>query len=445
MSSKEVLNKTEKQPKGLYFLFAIEAAERFQYYGMRAILVLFLTSSVIDFSRSDALQIYGFFIALCYLSPLFGGLIADKYIGQRRSILIGGSIMAVGEFILAGYGFIHARVALWIGLTLIVVGNGFFKSTISSVVGFMYKPNDPRLANAFGIFYMGINLGALFGALICGQLGESVAWRYGFLAAGITMLLSTLVYYFLQQRMLGDIGLTPVGRDKTKSKIKTEPLTAQDYDKLKAICVLSAGSVFFWAFFEQAGSSLVLYANDAVKIPPIFGFQIKSTVFQSINPMFILILTPIFGWIWRALRKRKHEPSIPGKFGWGLLLQGIGFIIITIGAGIYIENIETGKSLLGIFFLTGCYFFCTAGELCLSPVGLSMIRKLAPLKYTSMFMGLWFLSIFLGGLLAGQLASFYEKWELTTLFSVPAILSIIFAIAIWAMSRKIKSWMHGVE
>ncbi|MDR2058398.1 MAG: oligopeptide:H+ symporter [Dysgonamonadaceae bacterium] len=266
-------------------------------------------------------------------------------------------------------------------------------------------------------------------------LGQGIAWKYSFMAAGTVMLLSTVVYHLLQRRMLGNVGLKPVG----KSKVETKPLTAQDYDKMKAIFILTAFSVLFFAFFEQAGSSLSFFADEATELPKIFGFQFKSTFFQSVNPMFILILTPFFSWIWKTLKK--HEPSIPGKFGWGLLLQGIGFIIITIGASVYLKN---GNMPVSILYLTGCYFFSTVGELCLSPIGLSMIRKLAPVKYMSLFMGVWFLSSFLGNFLAGQLASYYEKWDLTTLFSIPAILSIIFALLMWAITKKVKTWMHGV-
>jgi POT family proton-dependent oligopeptide transporter len=220
-------------------------------------------------------------------------------------------------------------------------------------------------------------------------------------------------------------------------------LTKEDHDKIKAIFVFTFFAVFFFTFFEQAGTSLTFFANEATHLPifHIFGweFQMRASFFQSVNPVFVLILAPLFSLLWKKLGRR--EPSIPNKFGWGLFLQGIAFAVIAVGASVYL----TSGTPVSMLWLVALYFFCTSGELCLSPIGLSMVSKLAPAKYMSLLMGVWLTSSFFGNLLAGYLASFYETWVMTTLFSVPAVLSFVFALFMWIMTRKVKEWMHGVE
>jgi len=439
------MENTSKHPKGLYLLFVTEMWERFNYYGMRAILALFMTSAVIGFSKAVTSQIYGWFTAFVYLTPLLGGYLADRFIGKRRSVTIGAIVMAAGQFTLASYEIIPARIALFLGLTLIIIGNGFFKPNISSIVGELYEPNDNRRDRAFTIFYMGINLGAFIAPIVCGNLGEGIAWKYGFMAAGAGMILGLIIYLSLQNRFLGDIGLHPVNSksEKTASATADEPLTKEDKDRIKAIFTFTFFAVFFFAFFEQAGTSLTFFAKEATHLPEInlFGLttiQMRPSFFQSINPLFILILAPMFSLLWKKLGKR--EPSIPSKFGWGLMLQGIAFAVIAVGASVYLSN----RMPVNMMWLVMLYFFCTTGELCLSPIGLSMVTKLAPAKFMSLLMGVWLMSSFFGNLLAGLLASFYETWELTTLFSVPAVLSVGFAAFIWIMAKRIKIWMHGV-
>jgi POT family proton-dependent oligopeptide transporter len=435
----------QKHPKGLYLLFSVEMWERFNYYGMRAILALFMTSAVIGFSKSVTSQIYGWFTAFVYLTPLLGGFLADRFIGKRRSVTLGAVLMAAGQFMLASYDMIPPRIALFAGLMLIIIGNGFFKPNISSIVGELYGPNDDRRDRAFTIFYMGINLGALIAPFVCGYLGQGIAWKYGFIAAGTGMVLGLITYLSLQKRFLGNTGLLPIGSSDGARAVATnnEPLTKEDKDKIKAIFTFTFFAVFFFAFFEQAGTSLTYFADEATRLPEInlFGWkiQIRSSFFQSVNPLFVLILAPFFSWLWRKLGRR--EPSIPAKFGWGLLLQGIAFAVIAVGASIYLS----GKTPVSMMWLVMLYFFCTTGELCLSPIGLSMVTKLAPAKFMSLLMGVWLMSSFFGNLLAGQLASFYEKWELTTLFSIPAVLSVIFASFMWIMTKQVKMWMHGVK
>jgi amino acid/peptide transporter (Peptide:H+ symporter), bacterial len=438
-------------PKGLYMLFMVEMWERFNYYGMRALLSLFMISSVINFTKDTASKIYGMFTALVYLTPVLGGYLADRFIGKRHSITIGAILMALGQFSLASYEIINPRVALAIGLTLIIIGNGFFKPNISTIVGELYEPNDPRRDSGFTIFYMGINLGAFFAPFVCGFFGEpsdpmsvleAYKWKYGFLAAGIGMIIGLVWYLVSQKKYLGEIGLYPVTSKKSVEQTSDAPLTQEDWDKIKAIFTFVFFAVFFFAFFEQAGTSLNFFALEATKLDyTFFGHEIhlKAAFFQAVNPIFVMLLAPIFAKMWIKMGER--EPSIPTKFGFGLFLQGLGFVAIAIGASLFL----TGGQPVSAIWLILTYLFCTMGELCLSPVGLSMVTKLAPLKFLSLFMGVWLMASFFGNILAGLLASRYESWSLTTLFSVPAIGSMAFGIIMWIMTRKIQHWMHGVK
>ena len=447
-------------PKGLYMLFMVEMWERFNYYGMRALLSLFMISAVIGFSKEKASNIYGMFTALVYLTPVLGGYLADRYIGKRHSITIGAILMALGQFTLASYEFIPPVVSLAIGLTLIIIGNGFFKPNISSIVGELYEPNDVRRDAGFTIFYMGINVGAFFAPFICGYFGEPSAgmdpmaayakWKYGFMCAGIGMIVGLIWYLVSQNRYLGHIGLHPVTKnaqdedeeERAKAEAANKPLTQDEWDKIKAILTFTFFAVFFFAFFEQAGTSLNFFAAEATNLNPVLPLigqiHLKASYFQAVNPIFVVLLAPLFAKMWIKLGDK--DPSIPAKFGWGLFLQGLAFAIIAVGAAVYTSNGPV--SALWLVFM---YMFCTMGELCLSPVGLSMVTKLAPLKFMSLLMGVWLMASFFGNLLAGWLASHYESWSLTTLFSVPAVGSMLFGVIMWIMTCKIKKWMHGVH
>ena len=462
MTDAEVKHNVTKQghPKGLYMLFMVEMWERFNYYGMRALLSLFMISTVINFSKETSSKVYGMFTALVYLTPVFGGYIADRYIGKRHSITIGAILMAAGQFTLASYELINPVLALGTGLTLIIIGNGFFKPNISSIVGELYEPNDPRRDGGFTIFYMGINIGAFFAPFICGYLGEPSAgmeaalaaakWKYGFMAAGTGMIIGLVWYLVSQEKYLGHIGLYPVSKknldtdeeERAKAELANKPLSQEEWDKIKAICTFTFFAVFFFAFFEQAGTSLNFFAAEATNLTPVLPFigkiTLKASYFQAVNPIFVVLFAPIFAKLW--IRLGEKNPSIPTKFGWGLFLQGLAFAIIAVGASIYQSSGPV--SALWLIFM---YMFCTMGELCLSPVGLSMVTKLAPLKFMSLFMGIWLTASFFGNLLAGWLASHYESWSLTTLFSVPAIGSMAFGVIMWIMTKKIRYWMHGVK
>lgn len=461
MTDEEVKhNVTRKgQPKALYMLFMVEMWERFNYYGMRALLSLFMISTVIGFSKATSSKIYGMFTALVYLTPVLGGYLADRYIGKRHSITIGAILMALGQFTLASYELINPILALGAGLTLIIIGNGFFKPNISTIVGELYEPNDARRDGGFTIFYMGINVGAFFAPFICGFLGEptdpmnaleAYKWKYGFMAAGVGMVIGLVWYLVSQNKYLGHIGLHPVTKndqdedpeEKAKAEAAKKPLTQDEWDKIKAIFTFVFFAIFFFAFFEQAGTSLNFFAKEATNLTPVLPLigqiTLKASYFQAVNPIFVVLLAPLFAKLW--LKMGTKDPSIPSKFGWGLFLQGIGFTAIAIGAALYQAN-----GPVSAIWLILVYLFCTMGELCLSPVGLSMVTKLAPLKFMSLFMGVWLTASFFGNLLAGWLASYYESWSLTTLFSVPAGLSLLFGVIMWIMTGKIKQWMHGVH
>ena len=488
MTDEEVKHNVTKtgHPKGLYMLFMVEMWERFNYYGMRALLSLFMISTVIGFSKATSSKVYAMFTALVYLTPVLGGYLADRYIGKRHSITIGAILMACGQFALASYEIIPPLMALSLGLTLIIIGNGFFKPNISTIVGELYEPNDVRRDSGFTIFYMGINLGASFAPIVCGFFGEqteahSIAfpwlfekmcvspagevannfvcstwssfapqWKYGFIAAGIGMVIGLVWYLVSQNKYLGHVGLLPANKankiedpaEIAKAKEAEKPLTQEDWDKIKAIFTFTFFAVFFFTFFEQAGTSLNFFAAEATNLTPVLPFigqiTLKASYFQSVNPICVILFAPLFAKLW--IRLGTKNPTIPTKFGWGLFLQGIAFVIIAVAASLYQSSGPV--SALWLIFM---YMFCTMGELCLSPVGLSMVTKLAPIKFVSLFMGVWLMASFFGNILAGMLASQYESWSLATLFSVPAIGSMLFGVIMWIMTRKILHWMHGVH
>jgi len=434
-------------------LFMVEMWERFNYYGMRALLVLFMISSVIGFDKSTAFRVYGWFTALVYLTPVFGGWLADQYIGKRHSITIGAILMMLGQFTLASYGFIPAQTALFAGLSLIVIGNGFFKPNISSIVGELYEPNDPRRDAGFTIFYMGINVGAFFAPFITGFVGEQsrmsapawVEWRWGFLAAGIGMLAGLVWYLASQRKFLGTTGLHPVPRTVAASGLPkpAEPLSKEDWDKLKAIFTFTFIAIFFFAFFEQAGSSLSTFADESVDrlitLPFAGRFEIPASWFQSVNPIAIVLLAPLFARMWTRLGAKDREPSVPVKFSWGVILPGLGFLVLAAGSLFLVSG------PINMFWLIALYILHTTGELCLSPVGLSMVTKLAPAKLMSIMMGVWLTSSFFGNLAAGYFATMSEEWSKPVFFAVPGVVLLLFGVAVWIFASRIRRWMHGVK
>lgn len=500
-------------PKGLFLLFGTELWERFSYYAMRAILVLYLVDRSqgqggdgLGWNEADALSLYGTFTMLVYLAPLLGGWLADHYLGQRKAILIGGALMALGQFTLAmpHHWFAGQHNAVfYLGLALLVAGNGLFKPNISTMVGGLYGPGDHRRDGAFTIFYMGINLGAFASGLLVGVV--YTAWGYhtlvdgqslfvnnyqaGFVAAGIGMLLSLLIQLLFARRYLGDLGTVPSARldaqRRQQAGLADAPLTAVERDRIKVIFVLGLFTIIFWAGFEQAGGLMNLYADRfvdrsvaAFELPlinyRIDSFELPTAWFQSINPLFIILFAPLFAALWGSLGAR--EPSSPAKFSLALLLLGLGFLFMC-GASLQLAG---GSAKASLWWLVGAYLLHTLGELCLSPVGLSMVTKLAPLKLASLFMGLWFFFTGLSQYIAGWVGAWIgaegdaaaahagcvakglsSESELSAcvamvkeavmidnslaIFSGLVLASLISAAALYLLANRLIDWMHGAE
>lgn len=404
-----------RHPRGLSTLFLTEMWERFSYYGMRALLVLYMTQ-YLKFSDEKSVMIYGYYTTSVYFLPLFGGWVADRFLGAKRAVLFGGIIIAAGHFSLA----LTSLPFFYLGLVLVAIGTGLLKGNISAMVGDMYAEDDVRRDAGFSIFYMGINLGAFIAPLVCGYLGQNINWHYGFAAAGIGMILGLLQFVFSGDR------LKNIGERKTKQKNKTsaaevkEKLTPEEFKRLAVIGILFFFSAIFWMAFEQAGSSLTLFA-DRLTRNSLFGYEFPSTWFQSVQPIFLLLLAPVFAALW--LRWGKSQPSSPRKFAFGLIFVGLGFV------GIVYASTQTGAGLVSPLWLVGLYLVHTFGELCLSPVGLSTVSKLAPARMVGMMMGVWFLSISLGSFLAGTVASYFDDKNIGVLVKLFGFLTLAPVVA----------------
>ena len=500
-------------PKGLYVLFATEFWERFSYYGMRAIFVLFMTDKLL-FDKAYASNIYGSYTGLVYLTPLLGGYMADRYWGNRKSIFVGGILMAMGQFLLftcaslsTGSGF--ATTLLWTGLAFLIFGNGFFKPNISTMVGQLYPDGDnSKKDSAYTIFYMGINAGAFLAPLVCGYLGEKVDFKWGFFAAGVGMLISLVVFYYTKDKYVVSASGEQLGTHANKLKdtsisetgktgfsptqiiilissivvaicilffvvhvdfwgsaiygmtlclpfaiLTDRSLTKVEKSRLSVIIIIMLFVIFFWMCFEQAGASLTFFAKEQTD-RHIFGWEMPASYFQSFNPIFIVILAPIFAGLWSYLGKKGIEPPAPMKQAMGLGFLALGFLFISFGT--------TGDPLLkvSILWLTGLYFLHTVGELFLSPIGLSMVNKLTPGRFTSLMMGIWFMAIATGNKLAGTMSSLYP--DPTSTAPPPVFLGItidnlhtyfmIFvgfagaaAIILFLLSFKLRKMMHGIK
>jgi proton-dependent oligopeptide transporter, POT family len=434
-------------PKGLYLLFATEMWERVSYYGMRALLVLSLVAGVetanpgFGWTQSEALKLYGLFTGFVYFTPMIGGWLADNYLGQRKSVIIGGLVMAAGQFTLASA--IPGNLQLfYFGLFLLVIGNGFFKANISTMVGDLYEEGDARRDGAFTIFYMGINSGALIAPFVCSTLGENpdYGWRYGYMAAGIGMILSVIIQLALSNRYLADIGKVPAARRAfAQAGGKKQPLTPDEVDRLRVIFMLFVFIVLFWAAFEQAGGLMNLYASE--KTDRMIGsFEVPAGWFQSVNPLFIVLLGPLFSMMWSGLARRGSSPPTPRKMASGLVLTGIGFLFMV--AATFQSD---GGAKASMWWLVLAYLFHTMGELCISPVGLSMVTKLAPLRLASLMMGVWFLINFVANWLAGIIGSYAESLGEITIFGGLAGTLFAFAVVLWMLSAMLVRWMHGAE
>lgn len=431
----------KSHPKGLYLLFSTEMWERFSYYGMRAMLVLYLTDSYADggleMSPRYATMLYGIFTGLVYFTPLIGGYLADKYLGQRKSIFIGGLIMMLGNMLLAAKqdaGFMYA------GLALIVIGNGFFKPNISVIVGKLYPEGDKRIDSGFTLFYMGINLGGILAPFVTGILSSTYNYNYGFFAAGIGLLIGQIFYHLLENKLLGDIGKTPGITQKGTSDSVDRPLDKAEKDRISAIMVLTLFAIVFFAGMEQAGSSMTLFVDKYID-REIGGILIPTEWFMSINPAFVLIFAPVLSSIWLYKANKGKETSIPVKMAMGLFLLGIGFLallcaIISMGG-------EANGHKANMWFMVLTFFLHTIGELYLSPVGLSMISKLSPVKTASLMMGFWFFASAFANLFAGYLASVGQSIGNFSIFAFLAIISFIASISLYLLRNKIRKLSHG--
>lgn len=490
----------KKHPKGLMVLFYTEMWERFSYYGMRALLVLYLTAEVstggFGLDRSIALKIYATFTGLVYLTPILGGYLADKILGQRKAVFIGAFLMALGQLLMAYSEFgemIVRETSRNLGLGLIILGTGFFKANISTIVGSLYEENDVRKDSAFTIFYMGINLGALLGPLIAGFLGQKINWFLGFGSAGVGMILST-IWFYTQREHLGTAGMPP---GRTNSENNTE-LNGKDrldilyyiigsvillwaslkvwsplseniksiiiwsffsiggilivyaiikntkgriaWSKLSVILILAIFNVFFWSGYEQAGGTFNLFAQNQVNRMTFLG-EFPASWLQSVPALFIILFALIFATIWLRLNAIGKEPPTPVKFAIGLILMSIGFVIMT-KASLLADN----RNLVTPFWLLGVYFMHTMGELCLSPIGLSMVTKLAPQKIVSLMMGIWFASIasanYLAGVLENILHTYLPQMNLFSFLTFSTLFSGLFLLILSPLLIKMMREVH---
>ncbi len=425
-------------PRGLYLLFFVEAFERVSYYGMRAFLVLYLVdaSHGLGWTRAQALSLYGTYTGLVYLTPILGGYLADRYLGQRLAVVIGGTLMMFGQFLCA----VKSVPVLYMGIVVLILGNGFFKANISTMVGQLYAPGDRRRDGAFTIFYMGINLGGFLGPLVCGSLAEGVDWSLGFSSAGLGMAFGVLTFLALKGKLLGEVGkLGYEQRREASGAVAKGPLTKAEKDRVVVIFVIALFVVFFWAAFEQAGGLMNLYTDQRVD-RHILGWEMPTTWVQSFNAGFIILFAPLFAWLWGWLGARGKEPSTPVKMAFGLLLVSAGFALM-VGAA----NQSAGGGRASLAWVIGAYLFNTWGELSLSPVGLSMVTKLAPKRFASAMMGVWFLSNASANKIAGVLGGYADKLGELKLFGLIVIGSAAAGILLLLISRMLVRMMHGAE
>ncbi|MFZ9475328.1 MAG: peptide MFS transporter [Bacteroidia bacterium] len=452
---------TEKgHPKGLYLLFATEMWERFSYYGMRGLLTLYLTKATIEgglgFDDANAGLIYGIYTGLVYLTPIFGGWLADNVLGQRKSITLGGILMALGQICLFMSSSEHI-VMFYAGLILLIIGNGFFKPNISTVVGQLYPPGDNRKDSAFTIFYMGINLGAFLAPLVCGYLAEDIfavkdaagkitayGFNYGFLAAGIGMIIGQILFNSLGQTYLGDLGKEPGAKLQKAHAAAQTPLTQEEKQRMNVIVIMMLFNIFFWAGFEQAGSSISLYTDRFID-RTIGDWTIPTSWFQSVNPLFIVLLGPLFTMLWTFTSRKNKEPNSIVKMGLGMILLGLGFFLM-IGAALQRGGDIADQAVkANVMWLVGTYLIHTMGELCLSPVGLSLVTKLAPLRLGSLMMGVWFLSSFIANFLSGYLVQFFASMGAMTIFAIISTVVIVLGGIVLFLSNRLLKLMHGVR
>lgn len=505
--------KLYNHPAGLFVLFMTEMWERFSYYGMRSLLTLFLISELSkggwEWDRKDALDLYAWYTGLVYLTPIIGGFIADRLTGYRKAIVLGGIIMTLGHASMALEGF--NPNFFYVGLVLMILGNGLFKPNISSMVGQLYPAISDKKDSAYAIFYMGINSGAFLGMLMCGYIGEKVGWHWGFGLAGIFMFFGSLQFYFAQ-RIFGKLGFKAEKKAKEVKETTSSANEIQDKkvvtQRLYVIGVFSVLTIFFWMVFEQAGGSMTIFAKDytlrnltgnsatifkyvdaALTIFPLLavsvvlfalakkimkkyplsiilttlsiliiwglaiwklnkefsaeGTEVPASWFGILNSFFIVSLAPFASKIWET----KFNPSGPVKFGMGLIFVGLGFAGLAYGG----RDIAAGATVaqVSMFWLIFAYFFHTVGELCISPVGLSYVSKLAPAKLVGLMFGVWFTCSAIGNWLAGRSGGLIDQisneYSISVFFLIFTILPIVVGLFAFAISPILRKWMHGVH
>jgi proton-dependent oligopeptide transporter, POT family len=493
--------RVDRHPPGLYVLFTTEMWERFSFYGMRALLVLYLTKAI-GLHRPDALNIYAIYTGLIYLTPLIGGRLADRYLGQRKAVFIGGILMALGQFSLTQQELLN------LGLGLLIVGNGFFKPNISTMVGTLYPQGDPRRDGAYTIFYMGINLGAFLAPLVCGPLGERIGWGYGFASAGIGMILGLLTFVFTQ-RVLQGSGLPPsrevtpgarlnprdwveivaialgiaglvfaalqswaylqplwspawltnpaasiaykgavlVGilvlflyateppKSEAEDAVALEPFTGVDWQRIAVIIIISLFSILFWMGFEQSGGTLNLFADEKTD-RTILGYNIPASVFQAINPVFIIVLAPVFATLWTYLARRRFPLPSVTKQGLGLSLLGLAFLVMYLAS----ESARAGR--VSPLWLIAVYFIFTVAELFVSPIGLSLVNKLAHPRVASLMMACWFLCTAAANYLAGIMEHTLEPYHLN-LWAFLGTMALVPGLLMLALTPVLVKMSHG--
>jgi len=429
-------------PRGLATLFMTEMWERASYYGMRALLTLYMVGSVMQpglgFPDKKATQIYGLYTMLVYLSGIPGGLIADRLIGHKRAVLIGGIIIACGHFTMAVPGIPF----FYLGLFLIVCGTGLLKPNVSTIVGTLYRRDDPRRDAGFSLFYMGINTGAFFAPLVTGWLGQRINWHIGFAAAGVGMVFGLIQYMYGQKYLIAveeaETPQTVAVESSTQVARDEKPFTREEWGRITAASILTLFALVFWAGFEQAGSSLTLFADRATQLI-ILGFTYPSSWFQSVEPLFVIILSPVFAWIWLSLRHR--EPSSPTKFTLGLFFLSLSFLLVVPAA----KYFEMNHIRVSPWWLIGLYFLQAVGELCLSPVGLSMVTKLSPPRVVGLMMGVWFFATAMGNYVAGWVAGLVGSRSFSEVFLIAFATAAVVTLILTMLIPIIKRLMAGVH
>jgi len=484
-------------PKGLFVCFATEMWERFSYYGMRALLILYLTKHW-EFSDATSYLIYGAYTSLVYIMPVFGGMLADQILGSKKAVIYGAILLVFGHL---GMTVENSEQIFYLSLALIVSGVGFLKPNISTMVGALYEEGDPRRDSGFTIFYMGINIGAFTATLLCGYLGEQVGWAYGFGAAGIGMLFGLMIFlwgqkyleglaeppskkylekvpgmrgityeywaymsgilmvvatWFLVQnsqlvgQLLGGFGVVFIGAWLLYALFRCD---SEERDRLIVVGILILFSLIFWALFEQAGSSLNILTDRGVD-RVIFGWEVPASMFQSLNAGFIFTIAPLFAMLWIALAKRNMEPSTPIKFSIGIILVGLGFLALVYGMKSS-EGLQTG-----VLWIILIYLLHTLGELCLSPVGLSSVTKLSPQRIVGFMMGMWFFASAAGNYVAGLIAKatasessgnsseifdIVQKQSFMDVYTDVGLMAIGCGILLAVITPILKKLMHGAS